>query len=328
MPMPNYKNAGDGIDASDYNNMVDFLREKTGVSLSHIQSSTVVYSRDFLIVYNAIKNVNSQVSLPPIGNFYTGSLIRVSDYNALLDALNNSIKTINVMITGNVQNPDLLSMIKGADSSWNGSTPIKAYITINPGSVVGSRNTGAVAFVTPQLPGGSTLTVTNNGYIVGAGGNGGSPGGGAGSRVAPTNGQNGGPALQATFPVTFINNGTIGGGGGGGGGGKGGAQNGHWNASGGPGGGGAGYTPGFAGTPVTDGTSGGRVGHASDGNTTSGGAGGNPGNYYEEHGGAGGGLGQAGQGASSTSGGSPGVAVIGNSNISWANTGNIQGAVT
>lgn len=328
MSMPSYKNVGDEIDASDYNNMVDFFKEKTGETLSYVQGSAVIYSSDFLTVYNAIKNVNSQVTLPPIGNFYVSALIRVTDYNALLDAINNSIKTINVVISSNIQNPDLLAMIKSADGSWNGSTPIKANITVNPGVVVGSGNTSAVAFVTPSLPGGSTLTVTNNGYIVGAGGNGGTGGGGAGTTIAPTNGSNGGPALQATSQVTITNNGTIGGGGGGGGGGKGGAQNGHWNASGGPGGGGAGNTPGTAGAPVTAGTSAGRVGRGSDGNTTAGGAGGYPGNKYEEYGGAGGGLGQSGSGASSTSGGSPGVAIMGNSNISWANSGSIQGSIT
>lgn len=127
-------------------------------------------------------------------------------------------------------------------SGWNGTDPLDAVITISTNTVVGSSSISAHAFtVGSSYPNGTIIRVINNGYIVGRGGNGGL-GGGRGNGANPgTVGTAGGPALNAGYPVTVVNNGTIGGGGGGGGGGFG-----NWDQGGGPGGGGAGYYNGQA----------------------------------------------------------------------------------
>lgn len=114
---------------------------------------------------------------------------------------------------------------------WNGIFP--AVITINPGVYVWSNNTAVPALTTGTFPRG--LTIINNGFIMGRGGNGGD---GAGNNNVTGNlpGQAGGPAITLGSN-TVINmagaNSYIGGGGGGGGGSE-------WGAGGGGAGGGSG----------------------------------------------------------------------------------------
>jgi len=82
-----------------------------------------------------------------------------------------------------------------------------------------STSTGSYAFDTGStFPAGSTLALTNNGIILGRGGDGGT----GGLNTTPgTAGGAGGPAFIARYAISVTNNGTIGGGGGGGGGGSG-----------------------------------------------------------------------------------------------------------
>ena len=91
-------------------------------------------------------------------------------------------------------------------------------ITIQSGAVVGSTNTGVPALsILSGNPVNGTVTVINNGSILGAGGAGGSANAGIGG--------NGGTAFSTSMNVTLINNSggqIFGGGGAGGGGGKGG----------------------------------------------------------------------------------------------------------
>lgn len=91
---------------------------------------------------------------------------------------------------------------------------------IDSNVVVGSNSTGSWAFtVDNSWNANDTITIINNGRIVGRGGN-----GGRGSDLYPTQnptaGEAGGPALLAQRSVTIQNNNLIGGGGGGAGGGK------------------------------------------------------------------------------------------------------------
>ena len=110
-------------------------------------------------------------------------------------------------------------------AGWNQILPLNATVTINSGVYVYSTSTGAYAFDTGStFPTGTSLSLINNGIILGMGGSGGL-GGGA---TAPGGiivledcpGFVGGPAIIARYAISITNNSIISGGGGGGGGGK------------------------------------------------------------------------------------------------------------
>jgi hypothetical protein len=93
---------------------------------------------------------------------------------------------------------------------YPGSGAFTANFSIAPGIYVWSDTTATAAFDTGALSGGS-ITVTNDGFIMGKGGDG----------NGITNGRtlaNGGLAINLQHPMTLTNNSNIGGGGGGGGG--------------------------------------------------------------------------------------------------------------
>lgn len=206
--------------------------------------------------------------------------------------------------------------------------PTKHYVIVGSGVVVGSTSTGSYSMVTGTWPTGSSIYLTNNGFIVGAGGAGGNRSGGAGGA--------GGNALNATAPMLITNNGTIAGGGGGGGAGSDASQTrcreeAHCYqrcytafASGGGGGGGAGNNVGAGGAGGNNGSS---------GTLTTGGAGG-PGftatdtiaSATSSGGGAGGNLGSPGVNSAGL-GGAAGFYLIGSSNVTWLTTGTRAGSV-
>lgn len=94
---------------------------------------------------------------------------------------------------------------------WDGVSA--ASVTIAPGIYIWSDNTSVPALdMGGAFPGG--LTLINNGFIMGKGGDGGYLTSGRASYMAPTSG---GPAIALTGPISINNtNGYIGGGGGGG----------------------------------------------------------------------------------------------------------------
>jgi hypothetical protein len=107
-----------------------------------------------------------------------------------------------------------------ASPVWSGSGAINLTIKVNSGVILGSPNASSYALTVPNsFPNGSTITLVNSGYIVGAGGAGGAPdhwpsGSGMGGA-----GGAGGTAISISTAMTINNtNGYIFGGGGGGGG--------------------------------------------------------------------------------------------------------------
>jgi hypothetical protein len=208
-----------------------------------------------------------------------------------------------------------------------------ATLTINSGIFVFSGSTGSYALtVDTSWDVGDTVTIINNGVIVGKGGEGGSGYPYAGS--PGKDGKNAGPALLVQRALTMNNlNRIAGGGGGGGGGGYGSFTAGKstFFVSGGGGGGGIGngnggptFTP-LGGSPGSSGTlasagSGGSSGGAQAGNGGSGGS-------YGSNGVSGGpssGPGSEGPG----SGGAAGACIVGNSNITYTNTGTRNGSIS
>ncbi len=148
------------------------------------------------------------------------------------------------------------------ENTFGLTNPENIILTINSGVTVGSTDITIPALNTGSLPAGSTVTIINNGTIVGAAGKGGNGGSVTGVKGAPTlynggNGSNGGTAVYSSLPLIKIdNNGTIAGGGGGaGGGGAGWCYYNDWYADegaicvgGGGGGGGGGVVAGSGGT--------------------------------------------------------------------------------
>lgn len=121
-----------------------------------------------------------------------------------------------------------------------GYTGGAANITIAPGVYVYATSTANAGLTIPASFGAGNLTLTNNGFIMGQGGD--------GSSTPATPGTAGGSAISISTPVTVVNNtgAFIGGGGGGGG----------WFGGGGAGGG----AGGGGGTPPVIGGAGGTIG--------------------------------------------------------------------
>lgn len=239
---------------------------------------------------------------------------------------------VNLVIAANTTSYDLSTYLEGS-GYYPGHSVVT--LTVNNGVTVGSNDVLTPAITISGLTAGDQFTLTNNGTIIGRGGDGGAGGsyvvtGGGGTinnkvgmgynsynqnnkgtatsstgtttSVPGRRGFDGGMALKALFQTTLINNGTIAGGGGGGGGGGG--------NSGGVGGGGAGYLVGVG---------------ANNGTSTTGGAG-------SAYGGAGGARGQAGTAGTNDSnaggtGGLPGVSIVNSSIVTIKTAGTIIGPI-
>lgn len=215
-------------------------------------------------------------------------------------------------------------------------------LTINSGIFVFSGSTGSYAMtVDTSWAAGDTVTIVNNGTIVGRGGGGGG-GGGNSYDTAGGSGGGAGPALLVQRAITMNNLSRIAGGGGGGGGGgtanvtnKGGEPTVYYGGGGGGGGIGNGSAGGGGGNPEGQ-----FVGISGAAGTLV--AAGGGGRYQTvcvgfNGGGAGGGYGSSGASAfaggqcGSVSGmgggGSGGVCIQGNSNITYTNTGTRNGTI-
>lgn len=248
--------------------------------------------------------------------------------------------TFSFTIAANQTNANLRTLAVSA--GWNQASNVSA--TINGGIYISSNGTGTPALtVNGSFPAGVTLT--NNGFIVGAGGNGGK---GYSNGAA---GAAGGTALSVSTAISITNNGTVAGGGGGGGGGMGAGstptKDGFaWWAGGGGGGGRSSAVVNTSGGAAGDLLAGasqflqaGAGGTGTVSGAGGGGAGGNSGAAQGGAGGSGGGWGSAGAtGGSATAnlpytrqgpagGGGGGNATSGNANITWLVTGTRLGGL-
>jgi hypothetical protein len=122
--------------------------------------------------------------------------------------------TYNRTISANTNNFNIWQ--EAIVAGWDAQSALIATITINGGvTVVGDYGNPALS-AGGAFPAGSSVTLINNGTIIGQGGD-----GGRGNQNPGANGVQGGTALYANGALTIQNNGTIAGGGGGGGGGGG-----------------------------------------------------------------------------------------------------------
>lgn len=280
------------------------------------------------------------------GQSYSGSVTVASNATntptqSVSLAGSGALTTASLTIASNVTNYNV------ANALGNPTTPENITVTVNNGVIVSSASTATAALDEGALPTGSTVTLINNGFIVGAGGAGGVGGyeSGTGSPyvyAAPTPGGNGGAAVNLTVPTNIENSATIGGGGGGGGGGSE-CESSSAPYGGGSGGGGEGPAAGGAAPPAIMAAAG-SPGVA--GTTSSAGQGGS--GYvstyqYSGNGGDGGMLGlpgAAGQNATAyctgsmsgtltygAAGGAPGPAIVTNGNTVAVTGNSVQGAI-
>jgi hypothetical protein len=240
----------------------------------------------------------------------SGAIIMPTDFYGKSNRVTSAIT-----ISANTQNYVLgTSKVTGYSA---GKTDVT--LTINSGIYVGSSSTGGIGLdVDTSWTAGDTVTIINNGYIVGCGGNGGK---GRGSYAdSATGGAGGGPALKVQRATSITNNGLVGGGGNGGGGGNFGFTGGKDSVTygGGGGGGGQGYNGGAGGAGGSYGAdfSGGGGSPGSTAGGGDGGGGGGGGAAGSSSGGGGGGWG----GGNCTTSGS-------NANITWTVTGTRLGTL-
>jgi len=209
-------------------------------------------------------------------------------------------------------------------------------LTINNGVFVSSSSTGSYAMTvdTSWAPG-DTVSIVNNGTIVGRGGNGGAGGTDTSPPISGNPGSSAGPALLVQRAINLTNgSGRIAGGGGGGGGGALGDYPPTCSFGGGGGGGG--------GIGVSSGGNRGNwngqnFGQPGSAGTLSAAGPGGSGYPLSGPGGSGGGYGSSGSNGSGTpasgggrgSGGAAGACIVGNSNITYVGpTGNRNGSIS
>lgn len=170
-----------------------------------------------------------QISLLDIQNEFGGSApISLSEYYALagyvpggqnvpasgeisFNDLRGKTKIYNLSAPSNTTLYNINVRTALIDAGWDGSTP--AIYTIPATTYITSTTrTSPALLISGDFPNG--ITIVNNGYILGRGGNGGGSGGGSG--------ENGGTAIRVVYQAgnpkpQIDNNNTIAGGGGGGG---------------------------------------------------------------------------------------------------------------
>jgi hypothetical protein len=234
--------------------------------------------------------------------------------------------TFNKTIATNTQNYNLRTDAIAA--GWNGSAALIATVTVNSDVYVWSDDTAIAGFDTGSIPAGSTVSITNNGFIIGRGG---------GNGISNSS-QPGGPAMNISYPVSITNNSYIAGGGGNGGvggsgfgGGAGGGIGANGNST--QAGGGAGGLPGVAGSDAAAGSNsgggGGRIlpGTGGAAVTASGGTNANPATAAGRGGGAGGSGGAvSGQSATTTSGSGGSSNLTGSNATGSTSSGGFSGA--
>lgn len=134
----------------------------------------------------------------------------------------------NVLIGADGAKQFTINILSGSNNYVLNTAKVSGYVpgstnvtlVINSGVTIGSASTNLPSLsVDSSWAPGDTISIINNGLIVGKGGKGGNGSYYPSNGTWPSPGESGGAGLVVSYPVTITNNGTIGGGGGGGGGG-------------------------------------------------------------------------------------------------------------
>lgn len=178
------------------------LQSSGAISIANINTELGVAS-------TTTRSLNDTVARTLAGVAGSGTTISMSNFYG-----KSSRVTVSYTYTTNTQNASLNVATIGGYVS--GATTVT--VTVNSGIYLWSDTTATPGFIISGATGGDTVTLVNNGYIIGKGGS------GAGSIAAPGNASTivnpsaGGTALRLGCNLTIQNNSYIAGGGGGGGG--------------------------------------------------------------------------------------------------------------
>jgi len=190
----------------------------TEFQISTSNSFATIFDSTQTAFYNWTKS-----ALTPNTTYYArarhlGQTLGYSAWSSTVSFTSANVFTFNPTVSSESYNYNLRNA--AIDAGWNGVVPLITTITVN--NFLGSTSTGTYAFDTGSpFPAGSQLTLVNNHWIVGCGGQGGQ-GGYYYENNGPHgtyNGYPGGHAMLLQYPITIVNNGVICAGGGGGGGG-------------------------------------------------------------------------------------------------------------
>lgn len=163
----------------------------------------------------SMQQVNTELSVSPATTLIS---LNQANVRALAGVPSGTISMSNLQgksnafpfsatIAAPVQNYNLRTAMVAA--GYPGTGAFTAAVTINSGVYVWSDDTAIAGLDTGALSGGA-ITITNNGYIMGKGGQ------GATATATPTPGSPGGAAVNLQHPATIVNNSYVAGGGGGG----------------------------------------------------------------------------------------------------------------
>ena len=164
----------------------------------------------------ALSSVNNFVITPPIP---PRTRITIPSQGSTTRSI------INITVDKNVFNYDVYAEALNSGLYVSGYSDV--YVTVTNQATIGSTSPLLPALLVSSVSvtqkigfvNGDTVSIINNGKIIGAGGNGGEGQNWGNTLTAANNGNNGGDAILLQFPANIENNGTIAGGGGGGAGG-------------------------------------------------------------------------------------------------------------
>ena len=223
------KVSGDEITAADYN-AIQTLASGVRTGFLGVDSSSVQVAVGSTVTASHWNNLKTDIdycisylglSVTTISTKSAGTLITAADvnlyYTNALFAFDNRTWFINLVIGADTRNYSLSSGLT-TNGTYTGSRIGKSTITltVNSGIYVGSTSAATPSLTVGGTAAGDTVSLVNNGTIIGAGGAGGKGADQGGAAVA---GSAGGTAISAGVSFTVTNNGVVAGGGGGGGGG-------------------------------------------------------------------------------------------------------------
>lgn len=176
----------------------------TGISVSFANSSMPIPG-------STVMTINS--NCPPAGVYTITVQAQIGVTSSYATYTLTVTPASAIHITASTNNVDLAALIGPGHCAGSDTIYVDAGVTI------GSVDPTLPSMTTGAIPAGGSLTIINNGSIIGAGGNGGSDNGRNGTSCPNADGQKGGDAIYiaSNIHTNIVNNGVIASGGGGGG---------------------------------------------------------------------------------------------------------------
>ena len=124
-------------------------------------------SRNFYVKYSGIWKPIKTPYVKQSGSWKTPTAVYIKNSGQWKQVW-PAVFNLNLVISADTYNFKLYPAALAA--GWDGVLAINATVTVNSGIVIGSADPSLTAFTIDGFPTASTVTLINNGYIVGAGG--------------------------------------------------------------------------------------------------------------------------------------------------------------